>query len=344
MDNLSPNWPLTLNELAKLAPAEQIRHGMGTRGEVVAVRMSDLRPDDAETVRTLYELIGAIFEVVAPRLEEGTAAVPAVQACLQARGFAGLLPRVFALGTTLDANTTSPTVRKALHDIRGGGLPALVMHLEALLADEVELDDIARVFVLCRDQRKIVRNAITDLDPVGHARDLEPRAHTAELLGKWSTMTYRVGDHTAELHLRCEFEGSVSECCMEFAALDRVVYNLVNNAARFATDGRVGLTVFAIRPDVETDLRFVVTNRVDPNQHGRILEDLGGELSRVFQGGYTTGGTGLGLRICADLVCHGYGLSSLRTALKGGYLGATILHDQFVAWFHWPARRLAAAA
>ena len=84
-----------------------------------------------------------------------------------------------------------------------------------------------------------------------------------------------------------------------------------------------------------------MTNRIDPEQRGRIADDLGGELSRVFQGGYTTGGTGLGLRICADLVCHGYQLPSLRTALDRGYLGARIVRDQFAAWFHWPARRAA---
>jgi hypothetical protein len=332
---------LSLDELAGLVPANNIRHGAGTRGEVVSIGIADLRPEDAATVRALYAMIGALHEIVTPRVDDGLAAVPEIRACAEAYGFAGLVARVSALGAGLDANTVSPLIRKALHDIRGGGMPALMMHLEALLADEVEADDIHRIFLLCRDQRKIVRNAVPDLDPVGYAHDLEPRAHTTELLTKWSATTYRVGEHTAELHLRCDFDGEISECCMEFAALDRVVYNLVNNAARFAADGHVGLSVFAIRPDVETDLRFVVTNRIDPEQRGRIADDLGGELSRVFQGGYTTGGTGLGLRICADLVCHGYQLPSLRAALDRGYLGARIVHDHFAAWFHWPARRAA---
>ena len=41
-------------------------------------------------------------------------------------------------------------------------------------------------------------------------------------------------------------------------------------------------------------------------------------------------------------VVHGYGLPSLHTALDGGYLGARLVRDTFVAWFHWPARRSAA--
>ena len=336
-----PGRALDLSELVGLVPASNIRHGVGTRGEVVAARIGDLPAEDAATVRALYGLIGALFEVVTPRVDDGLAAAPAVRSCAEANGFVELAQRVSSLGRGLAADTVSPQVRKALHDIRGGGLPALMMHLEALLADEAEEDDILRIFLLCRDQRKIVRNAIPDLDPAGYARDLEPRAHTTELLSKWSTAVYRVGDRSVELQLQCDFDGSISECCMEFAALDRVVYNLVNNAARFAADGQVGLAVFAIRPDVETDLRFVVTNRIDEAQRERIAEDLGGELSRVFRGGYTTGGTGLGLRICADLVCHGYNLSSLRVALDRGYLGARIVREHFAAWFHWPARRFA---
>jgi signal transduction histidine kinase len=344
VNSAQDGFALSRDELLALVPANNIRHGSASRGEVVSVAVADLHPDDAATIRALYGLLGSVLEVVARRRGDGLPAASAVKECLTKHGWTELLPRVSALGTKLDERTAPPLVRKALHDIRGGGLPALVMHFDAVVEDEVEAEDIGRIFVLCRDQRKIVRNAIPDLDPAGYAIDLEPRAHTTELLTKWSTGTYRAGDRTAELHLRCDFEGTISECCMEFATLDRVVYNLVNNAARFASDGHVGLSVMPIRPDQETDLRIVVTNRVDPGQKERIAEDLGDEVSRVFQGGYTTGGTGLGLRICADVVCDGYSLSSVQSALERGYLGARVMGDHFVAWFHWPARRTAPAA
>ena len=335
-------FALSLDQLAALVPANNIRHGSASRGEVVSVAVGDLEANDGETIRALYRLLEDILATVGQRRDIAVAS--AVRELLAEHRWADLLPRISALGARLDPRTASPLVRKALHDIRGGGLPALVMHLDAVLEDDVEAEDIGRIHVLCRDQRKIIRNAIPNLDPEGYARDLEPRAHTTELLDKWSTGTYRAGDRTAELHLRCKFEGAISECCMEFATLDRVVYNLINNAARFSADGHVGLSVLAIRPDEETDLRIVVTNRVDPDQKERIAEDLGSEVSRVFQGGYTTGGTGLGLRICADVVCDGYSLSSVQSALDRGYLGARVMGDHFVAWFHWPARRLQAAA
>ena len=104
---------------------------------------------------------------------------------------------------------------------------------------------------------------------------------------------------------------------------------------------QVELQVFALSDAPATDLRFVVINRITPEHGVRVTADLGADLSRVFAGGYTTGGHGLGLRICGDFVSHGYGLPSLQAALSGGYIGARLVRDCFVAWFHWPARRRA---
>ena len=32
----------------------------------------------------------------------------------------------------------------------------------------------------------------------------------------------------------CRYEGALTECCLESAAIDRIFYNLVNNACRHA--------------------------------------------------------------------------------------------------------------
>jgi hypothetical protein len=121
VNHVRTGWVLSLDELAGLVPANNIRHGAGTRGEVVSIGIADLRPEDAATVRALYAMIGALHEIVTPRVDDGLAAVPEIRACAEAYGFAGLVARVSALGAGLDANTVSPLIRKALHDIRGGG-------------------------------------------------------------------------------------------------------------------------------------------------------------------------------------------------------------------------------
>jgi signal transduction histidine kinase len=336
--------PPTQEELAALVAGDRIRRRPRPDiGDSVNVPLSHLDPADAAVVRALYEFLGGLLALVEPRRGGGAAALQALQAFLQATRFAELAQRVDRLGAALLSDDTPMDLRKVYHDVRGGGLPALLMHLDMVAEGEATPDDIERIFVLSRDQLKIIRNAIPDLDPEGYAHDLEPRQHGTDLLlAKWQTERYRVEDTEVELDLRCDFKGSVSERCMEFAALDRVIYNLVNNAARFAEDGHVGLNVFPIDGQPDTDLRFVVMNRVAPEHRERLEADLGAELSSVFAGGYTTGGHGLGLRICGDFVVHGYGLPSLHTALDDGYLGARLVRDTFVAWFHWPARRSAA--
>lgn len=332
---------LTQDELNGLADAREIRRR--TRryvGDSVQVPLRRLVPADAAVVRALYEMLGGLFGLIAPRLDGGLGSVLAVRGFLLATGFADLARRIDGLGATLDAGATPIELREVYHDVRGGGLPALLMVLDAVASGEGVADDLERIFVLCRDQLKIIRNALPDLDAEGYARDLTLREHSSELLlAKWSNERYRLREVEVEVALRCDFDGTISECCMEFAALDRVIYNLVNNAARFAADGRVELRVFPVREGTATDLRFVVINRVTPEHAERVQADLGEDLSRVFNGGYTTGGHGLGLRICGDFVSHGYGLPSLATALEGGYIGARMVRDCFVAWFHWPARR-----
>ena len=313
-------------------------------GDSVEVSLARFGPEDAAVVRALYEFLGGLYALVGPRIGGGPAAMAVVEGFLRATHFPELAQRIDRLGAALVSDDLPIELRKVYHDVRGGGLPGLLMNLDMVLEGEAQSDDLERIFVLCRDQLKIIRNAIPDLDPEGYALDLEPREHGTDLLlSKWSTEHYRLEGGEVELELRCDFRGSVSERCMEFAALDRVIYNLVNNAARFTTDHHVGLHVFPLDPAaIETDLRFVVMNRVAPEHRERLEEDLGDQLSRVFSGGYTTGGHGLGLQICADFVAHGYGLPSLQTALADGYLGARLVRDTFVAWFHWPARRSAA--
>ena len=336
--------PPTQEELAALVAGERIRRRPHSYiGDSVNVSLARLDPEDGAVVRALYEFLGGLYSLVRSRLDGGPAATQAVQGFLRATAFAELARRIDRLGAVLLSDDTPIDLRKVYHDVRGGGLPALMMHLDMVAEGEATSEDLERIFVLSRDQLKMIRNAIPDLDPEGYAHDLEPHEHGTDLLlAKWSTEHYRVEDTEVELDLRCEFRGSVSECCMEFAALDRVIYNLVNNAARFATDGHVGLHVFPIDGKSDTDLRFVVMNRIAPEHRERLTADLGDDLSAVFAGGYTTGGHGLGLRICGDFVVHGYGLPSLHTALDGGYLGARLVRDTFVAWFHWPARRSAA--
>jgi len=61
---------------------------------------------------------------------------------------------------------------------------------------------------------------------------------------------------------------------------------------------------------------------------------LAEDRSALF-GGFTTGGTGLGLRIAADLVGRAYGVPHEMLPYDE-YVGAKLVGRTFVSWFHWP--------
>lgn len=133
--------------------------------------------------------------------------------------------------------------------------------------------------------------------------------------------------------VRCSFAGAVSARCLETASIDRVVYNLVNNAARFAADRAVTLWVFPVAPGLT---RWVVENRIAPDQAAFLTDRVGGDLGRLFAGGVTRGGTGVGLANCAEIVADCFGLESPGEAVGRGYLGAAAVNYTYRAWFHWP--------
>ena len=332
--------PPSRAELLALSSATLRPRSRPYLGDSVIASIASLHSDDAAIVRRLYAFLGELYGAV-DLLNAASTGLAAVRDLLARSDYAELGAAIRRLGAALSADATPLALRKAYHDVRGGSLPALLMHLDLVEAGEATAQDIERIFILVRDHLKILRNALPDLDPAGYERDLCSREHDAALIvQKWSDASYGTeAAHRVMVHLDCEFVGGVSERCMEFAALDRVIYNLINNAARFADDARVLVHVFPLTDARETDLRFVVCNRISAAHRDRLLADLGGDCSRVFAGGYTTGGHGVGLQICGDIITHGYGLASLREALSGGYLGARVLRDHFVAWFHWPARR-----
>ncbi|NJO06876.1 MAG: hypothetical protein HC876_15890 [Chloroflexaceae bacterium] len=245
------------------------------------------------------------------------------------------------LGAASYGQSQHPNLGRVVHDIKGGGFLALSIYLQLLEFGLYGEDDFSRLFFLTRDHRKIMRNAVQQIDPAGEIRDSQEIEHNVSLLAeKWYDALHQVRDGTvaARIHLDCRYTGSISESCLEFAALDRVLYNLINNSAQHTADGQVYFAIFP--PDEDTvppaDLRFVVYNRSTP-EHLRLLAQRYDEtMGELFLGGFTTGGTGHGLRICAEFVTNAYGLQSVEQAIAERYCGAARIDEFFVNWIHWP--------
>ncbi len=332
-------WPSAT--LARTRPGALANHrDQRFRGEALHASLASFTDPDVVAVRTLYDWLGALES--ASHVVEGdrASACAAVDALLTASPVSPHVHAMQEFGRSITRDRNSH-LAKVIHDVRGGALTSLLMHLRQCEVRGVAPEDLLSLFVRVRDHRKILRGTLTDLDADRRARDTELRQHDVRLLvEKWSDATVLVdrGGVTRAVTVRLDahFDGGVSESCVEFSALDRVLYNVLNNATRHAADDGVHAVLTATPDDAPAHLHVAVANRVSDGDVRALRARFGDDLGALFFGGYSATGSGLGLRICADMVGNAYGLDDPEEAVDGGYLGALLEGDVFGVWFHWP--------
>ncbi len=310
------------------------------RGEALQLPLAALGEDDRSAARALYDWLGAIEAVTSP----ATGALPstsALRARLDAHPTRPQLRAMQSFGHATPARESDSLVAKVVHDVRGGALTSLLLLLQTVEAGRVGPDDVLRVHYRVRDHRKIMRAALPGIDDAGRERDQTLKQHDVGLLTeKWSGAAVPVagagGERAVRVRLDQRFEGTVCESCIEFTALDRVIYNLINNALRHASDGGVHVVLSAVPAGAPTNLHVAVANRVEAREAAALRGRFGGDLGGLFVGGYSTTGSGLGLRICADMVGNAYGVDDAEDCAEAGYVGAMVSDEVFGAWAHWP--------
>lgn len=323
--------PFPHSTIIALAPLtlpsyRQLRYG----GDDMGVELDQFPPDDRQLLIDLYAALNELLKLFRDQ--------PVVPTQLLARcqdlGWDALMRRLRALRVPPDL-ADDPLWGQAIHDLRGGAMQALAVMIQMTDLGMIRPTDLERMFFLIRDQLKIMRNCVSGLDPEASARDAATRLHEVSLLvEKWSSRDHYLGERPpAHIEVHSSFEGAIAERCLEFSALDRVIYNLINNAARHSTNGQVD---FWIVPAGDENLRFAIANPICAEQQRTLLNRFPKGPGALFNGGFSTTGSGLGMRICADFVCNAYGIREVRQALAEGHLGATLIEDHFVAWFHWP--------
>lgn len=328
---------LSENEILALAPLD-VRSLRTHRyaGNGMSVEFALLPATARLLIARLYASVQAICHLVAPDDAAGQQ-LERVYALVRQIGWSELLRELRSLQLDLPTAELQRRADLVLHDLRGGSFQALSLHVQLAERAVAAQEDVLRIFLLARDHLKIMRNCLPELDPERYRADMHAQAHSINLLvEKWGRGSYQLPDVSVQVLLDCRFAGSVSERCVEFAALDRVLYNLMNNAARHSSDQRVALAIVPLNETPTASLRFVVANQVNGEQRQRLETHFDGELGRLFLGGFTTGGSGLGMRIGAEFVTNAYGLNSIEQAVAGGYVGAAMLGQRFVNWFHWP--------
>jgi signal transduction histidine kinase len=331
-------YPLTIADLKPLAPLNLTSYrDIRYTGDQMGLSIDDFVEEDRQQIYALYAFLSDMLSIFKQHWDDPEQSQQQLSALVSSMNWTAFLASVRNMGAATYEHRYDKVISQAMHDIKGGGFSGLTLYLQLLGRGADRRGDLARMFFLTRDHLKIMRNAIPGIDPEAEARDRAERAHEARLfVEKWQNTTHQVGDVAAQIIIDCQFAGSISERCLEFSALDRVLYNLINNATRHTADGRVYFFIFPLTEENPHDLRFVVYNSIPAEHCAKLRENYPDDLGELFRGGFTTGGSGIGLRICADFVNNAYGIPSFDKGLEGHYFGARCMNGYFVNWVHWP--------
>ncbi|MEZ4452474.1 MAG: hypothetical protein R3B09_23625 [Nannocystaceae bacterium] len=330
------------DEILRLAPVDlEVLRRDRWGGEGFSVTLSRFAPADVELIRRIYQVVKQAHALWLHIRDAAHLSDSGKDALLQRHILPELRDRRFLLtlrdlgAATYALGTPPKEVRAVLHDIRGGALLALIGHAAAeARGDAVSDAERTTVILRARDHARLMRNTVSDLDPVLRDIDAGVKTHTMlDFIAKWDQSIYRAGERAVTIQTDCGYDGFVCRYDLETAALDRVIYNHVNNAARFSADDRVKITAVPIGGRV---VRWVIENTLYPEHNLALRESVGVDLGKLYHGGITRGGHGIGLANCAELVQAAIGAESVDALIQRGYLGAMTRDHRYVAWFHWP--------
>lgn len=346
-----PAEPLA-EELLALAPLH-LPNLRATRScsDQLCIELAGLAEVDQQILRHLYAVLSELLGIISDPSTDDARKWVEMTRWNALHDLGALIDQVAELGSASRVQGDNEERAKAIHDLRGGALSALLGRLQ--LFDRLPHDEnqLKILFVLTRDHLKIMRSALVGLDEPRRAADRRPKSHDVSLaLNKWQDSV--VGPHQEEkpirLHVDCRHEGALTECCLESAAIDRIFYNLVNNAVRHSVSNRLDMVIFPVPQLPGEALRFVLSNDVNAAdaENLRALVRAGGpnranqgtsqNLLALFEPAVTSTGSGFGLTVVADFVADAFGLPSRQAALRERYVGAILDGNLFRAWFHWP--------
>jgi hypothetical protein len=307
------------------------------RGENFDISLSALSPADQGNVQLLYGFAKNIHvRWLAMRDDPDWDALGTLVAAILS---APLSTAAKELG--LDSMRRCPpgearhALGKVIHDLRGGALAPLQLYARMAERDDDPLH-LRNAAFLARDQAKIMRNILPDLDPEVRRADEAEKPHFMQaVVDKWEMFRFeRANRAPGCVHTLCTYDGLLASCCLEASAVDRIVYNYINNAMRFTSGPSIHLEIL---PVGDNAVRWIVANPITPDRSEWLKTNTNGDLSRLFRGGLTRGGNGLGLSNCADFVAAAFGLPDIHAALEGKFLGAVVEEGWYLAWAHWPS-------
>ncbi len=320
-------------------------------GADLCVNLEQLAAIDQTLLRSLYQRLSELLYTIADTSTTDAWKWQGVQAWIDRYDLEVIIDEARELGLASHAQNPSETLAKAMHDTRGGALSSLLGRLQLFGYLRATPEGLNILFVQVRDHLKIMRSAVTGLDEPRRNADRKPKVHAMRLmLEKWqeSVVGPPRGKRPLQMHIDCRYQGSLTECCLESAAIDRIFYNLAANAARYAADGQLEMAIFPIPEPPGDCLRFVLSNRIGEPDAARLRAltqtdgadsthlGTGQSLFALFEPKASSTGSGFGLTVVADFVAGAFGLRDRGEALRERYVGAILDGQTFRVWFHWP--------
>ncbi len=345
-DLLRPNPLLALAPL-RLPNHRRVRYD----GDDQYVGLDQLAAHDEMLLRSLYQRLSELLYTIADTSTTDEQKWESVHGWIERHNLDKIIDEARELGHASHDKKPSEKLAKAMHDVRGGALSSLLGRLQLLGYLRSLPEALNVLFVQARDHLKIMRNAVVGLDEVRREADRTPKTHAmALMLDKWhkSVVGPQWRDRPIRMEIDCRYEGPLTECCLESAAIDRIFYNLAANASRHAADERLEMVIFPIPEPPGDCLRFVLSNRINEADAARLrtltqaggADDAhpgnGGSLLALFDPEVSSSGSGFGLTVVADFVAGAFGLRDRAEALRERYVGAVLDDQTFRAWFHWP--------
>ncbi len=320
-------------------------------GDDAYVCLEQLAERDQTLVHGLYQALTELLYRIADTTTDDAQKWVAIATWQERHDLNALIDLVREIGLASHTQASNEDLAKAMHDVRGGALSALLGRLQFFDRLPRTENTLKSLFVLTRDHLKIMRNVMVGLDEPRRNADRKPKTHAMHLmLEKWheSVVGPQWGERSIRMFIDCRYEGPLTECCLESAAIDRIFYNLAANACRYAANERLEMAVFPIPEPPGECLRFVLSNAVSPVDAGHLrallpAEELvkdstesTGNLSSLFEPEVSLSGSGFGLTVVADFVASAFGLRGRAEALRERYVGAVLDAPNFRTWFHWP--------
>ncbi len=346
-----PSTTAILETFLSLAPAELPNHRKHRfQGDGLSVELSGLAVRDRTLVSRFYQILTELLYAITGDTTSDAQKWSALEEWAKRHDMDRFIDEVRELGTASHAEHPSEALAKTMHDLRGGALSSLLGRLQLLDHLPRQAGQLKAIFVQTRDHLKIMRNAVTGLDDPRREADRRPKVHAMQLmLDKWheSVVGPKWRERPIRMEIDCHYAGALTECCLESAAIDRIFYNLSNNACRYAADERLAMVVFPVAAG--TCLRFVLSNEVSdadaatlraltdgPGEAERVDRGNGRSLLALFEPRVSSTGSGFGLTVVADFVAGAFGLRDRHEALRERYVGAILDGRTFRVWFHWP--------